>query len=303
MNYFPNGDEEIALIKYIAKYQYLKTSDLKYFFSSKKYYRKRITSLIEKKYLRRIKQSLVLGRLGIEYVKQFNYEYTPLNRNKKYFSRLLYISGLGASVYNSKLVKFTPSFLIKDKEAFTTIARRYIGILNINGIEYLTYHISEEHDNKYVTSTIYDIQKERKHKNIIIFIDNINRINIDDFAFGLNRVLIIEDTECNREMLKYIQNVRWSQIIEKYYENKVYLSEYNFYDYTNYKNKYVSTFYFLDSEKINRIRQFLRENKNKNADIICSSNIHEQLIKLLPNVNYIVINLEEYIDKERHYYE
>ena len=96
MNYFTNNDEEISLIKFISKYQYLSVNDVKYFFDTQKYYKKRITNLVRKKYLRRTKSTLVLDELGIEYIKLFNLEYMPLNRNQKYFSRLLYISNLGA---------------------------------------------------------------------------------------------------------------------------------------------------------------------------------------------------------------
>lgn len=303
MNYFPNGDEEISLVKFIAKFQYLAVNDTKYFFASKKYYRKRITNLVDKKYLRRKKLNLVLAELGIEYCKLFNFEYTQLNRNKKYLPRLLYISNLGAFYHNSKTVKYNPSFAMKDKEMFTITARKFIGVLEISGFEYLTYHISEEHDNRYLNSVVYDIQKERKYKNIIVLINDIKRINKNDFAFGNNQVLVIEDNEQNREKLKYLHSINWSKIIEKYYHCKVYLAEYNFCDYTDYKNKYISIFYFLDTEKINRIKYFLRENKNKNTDIICSPELEQELRKELPNANYITVNLEEYIDKERNIYD
>ena len=303
MNYFPNGDEEISLVKFIAKFQYLAVNDTKYFFTTKKYYRKRITSLVEKKYLRRTNSSLVLDELGVEYAKLFNFEYTPLNRNKKYLPRLLYISNLGAFYHKCKTITYTPSFTMKDKEMFTITARKFIGILDINGIEYLTYHISKEHDNRYATSVIYDIQKERKYKNIIVLVDNLNIINPRDFAFGNNQVLVIEDTEENREKLKYLNSINWSKIIQDYYKNKVYLAEYNFCDYSDYKSKYISTFYFFDTEKINRIKYFLRENKNKNADIICSTELKKEIQKELPRANYIAVDLEKYIDKERNIYD
>lgn len=60
MNYFPNGDEEINLIKFIAKFQYLNVSDTKYFFTSKKYYRNRVSNLIDKRFLKKVKSNLVL---------------------------------------------------------------------------------------------------------------------------------------------------------------------------------------------------------------------------------------------------
>lgn len=152
-------------------------------------------------------------------------------------------------------------------------------------------------------SIIYDIQKEKKFKNIIVLVNDINRINLNDFAFGINEVLIIEDNKKNREKLKYLHSINWSKIINDNFKNRLFFSEYNFCDYTDYKNKYVSTFYYLDTEKINRIKYFLRENKNKNAHIICNSELETEIKKELPNADYIVVDLEDYIDKERNVYD
>lgn len=303
MNYFPNGNEEIELIKFIAKYQYLNVTDSKYFFSSKKYYKNRISNLISKRFLKKVKLNLVLDELGSEYAKLFNFEYSTRNRNKKYLPRLLYISNLGAFYHSCNTVNFTPSFALKDKEMFTVTARRFIGLLNINGIDYLTYYISKGHDTRYINSVIYDIQKEKKYQNIIILVNDITRININDFAFGLNQVLILEDNEDNREKLKYLHSINKKRIIEHVYKNPMFLSEYNFCDYTDHKVKYTSIFYFFDTEKVTSIKYFLRENKNKTADIICSNELANELKKELPNAHYITINLEEYIDKERTVYD
>jgi len=303
LNYFPNGEEEISLIKFLAKYQYLKTSDAKYFFSSKKYYRNRVNNLISKKFLKKVKLNLMLDELGIEYVKLLKYEYNTRNRNQKYLSRLLYLSNFAAFYHNCKTITFTPSFAIKDKNIFTITARRFIGILNINGFDYLTYRISKKHTNKYITSVIYDIEKEKKYKNIIVFVDDIKRLDIERFAFGLNNVLLIEDNDTNREQLKYLNSVNWYKLIQDIYKNKICLSEYSFCDYTDHKSKYISTFYFLDTEKINRIKYFLRENKNKNADIICTPDLEKEIRKELPFCNYMVVNLEQYIDKIRNVYD
>ena len=302
MNYFPNGDEEIELIKFIAKYQYLNLNDVPYFFKSKRYYRDRIRHLKEKKYIRKTGSNFVLDELGIEYVKLFNLEYNPINRNGKYHERLLSLSHIGAFYIKSKTLKFIPSFSIKDKKIYTTTGRRYIGIFDINGIEYLTYLITEEHDHKYITSIMYDIQKEQKYKNIIILVDDINRINFNEFTFGINQVIILEDTRENKEKLQFLNSVNWSNIINRYYKNRVNLSEYGFCDYTDNKFKFISTFYFVDTEKINRINYFLRENKHKNMDIICDVQTEEEIIKKIPNANYIIVDLAKFIDKERNYY-
>lgn len=303
LNFFPNGEEEIALIKFVSQYQYLNTNDAKYFFKTVDYYKKRIKHLVDKKFIKRSKSYLILDELGIEYAKLLGFDYNPVNRNAKYKNRLLNLSNIGAFYHNCKTVKFTPSFSIKDKQTFTTTGRRYIGVFDINGIEYLGYQIRAEHDEKYIKSIMYDIQKEIKYKNIIILVNDIKRINFNDFCFGINQVVVLQDSEENREKLKYLNSVNWYKIINEFYKNKAYLSEYNFCDYTDYKNKYISYFYFLDTEKINRIKYFLRENENKNTDIICDSSQKEELSKVFPNAHYIILSLEKYIDKERNYYD
>ena len=304
MSNFPNGSEEISLLEFISKYQYLKSKDTKYFFSTQKYYKKRISNLVSKKYLRRIKSNLILDELGIEFAELFGFEYNKLNRNKKYLPRLLYISELAAFYNKCHNVKFTPSFDMKDKEEYTITSRKYIGVLEINGMEYLTYYFTENHNDKYLRLILYDIQKEKKYKNIIILTNDVNRIKTSDFTFGMNQVLIINDTEENREKLKYIHSIDWYKIIKELFYKRcnIYLADYNFCEYTDYKNKYINTFYFFDTEKRNRIKYFLKENKDKNADIVCNRQLKEMLIKELPNCNYNIIDLEQYIGREPFYY-
>lgn len=304
MSNFPNGSEEISLLEFISKYQYLKSKDTKYFFSTQKYYKKRISNLVSKKYLRRIKSNLILDELGIEFAELFGFEYNKLNRNKKYLPRLLYISELAAFYNKCHNVKFTPSFDMKDKEEYTITSRKYIGVLEINGMEYLTYYFTENHNDKYLRLILYDIQKEKRYKNIIILTNDINRIKTSDFTFGMNQVLIINDTGENREKLKYIHSIDWYKIIKELFYKRcnIYLADYNFCEYTDYKNKYINTFYFFDTEKVNRIKYFLKENKDKNADIVCNKQLKEMLIKELPNCNYNIIDLEKYIEREPFYY-
>ena len=138
MGYFPTNEEEISLIKFIAKYQYLNVSDAKYFFNSSRYYRNRIKNLIDKNFLRKIRWMLVLGKSGIQYVKLLNFEYNKSNKNAKYRERLLKLNNIAAFYHNCNTVDFIPSFAIKDKRIFTTTGRRFIGIFNINEFEYLS---------------------------------------------------------------------------------------------------------------------------------------------------------------------
>ena len=46
----------------------------------------------------------------------------------------------------------------------------------------------------------------------------------------------------------------------------------------------------------------MRESPSKSADIICNAELETILRKELPNANFCVVDLENYIDKERRYY-
>ena len=294
---FPKNENEIELVKFIGRFQYLSIKDLKYFFNDT-YYPKRIARLIKNNILRKYKKYLVLAENGQYFMKIINQKTSKLRYDKKYTDRLKFISHLAALYNKEKHINFTPSFEIKDKTVFTESSRKFIGVLNIFGTKYLTYHISKEHTEKYINSVIYDLQKETTYKNILILVSNISRLNLKNFAFGFNSVLITSDTDEELEKLKYINQVNWPKIIQNLYKNTVHISEYNSSDYTNSKDKYVSLFYFLDTEKINRIDIFLKNNERKKADIICDKNIENYFKKELPFANLIPINISDFIEKD-----
>ena len=300
---FLKNENELDLIEFVYKYQYISVKDVIYFFNSKSYYKKRITNLVKLKYLRRYKNSLVLGEQGTQLMKLLGNETKRLNYDKKYIDRLKYVSHLGAFYHNCPFTKFIPSFQMKDKEKYTITSRRFIGELNINNIKYLVYHIPKESKNSYINSIIYDIQKEKEYSNILVLVDDINRIDLKEFVFGINRLVISEDIDTALDNLKYMHNINWSKIIKEKYGNMVFLSEYNFCDYTDKNDKFVSTFYLLDTEKINKINTFLRNNEKKNMIIICNEQISKLLKKEIPNAIYEITDLYKYIDMEIHYYD
>lgn len=275
-NIFPTNENEIELVKFINRYQYVLIKDALYFFNDT-YYTKRITRLVKNGIIRKFKKYLVLADNGRTFMKVIGQPDVPLIYQKNYSDRLKFMSHLSAIYYKNKHITFTPSFEIKDKTAYTESSRKYIGILNIFGTKYLTYHISCEHKSKYINSVIYDLQKEIKHKNIIILVNDIKRINLKDFTFGFNSVILCEDNDEKLKELEYLHRINWSKIINKLYNNKVHISEYNSCNYTDNKEKYISTFYLIDTEKINRIDTFLRNNTEKQVDIICSKNIVNML--------------------------
>lgn len=82
----------------------------------------------------------------------------------------------------------------------------------------------------------------------------------------------------------------------------MYLSEYSFCEYTNNEDKFINTFYFIDTEKICRFNYFINESSTKRAYVICNTDLETKLRKELPNANFCVVDLERYVDKEQRYY-
>ena len=302
MNYNIRNDEDILFLMFLGKYQYAYIKDLKYIFGSSDYYRKRIRRLIQNKIIIRTKNHIILSKKGRDYLKSLDVNCNNVNRNAKYSLRLHFLSSFGAFFYKSKFVKFIPSFDIKDEDHLTLLSRRYIGIIIINGIEYLTYYISKEHTKRYMSSVIYDIQKERLYNNIIVFYETGVEINPLNFTFGHNQVLLIEDTIENKTNLQYIHCIDWYEIIYKYFKEP-FLSSHAFCDYEDLRGKYISYFTFYDTEKVNRINQYLAENKFRKVDILCPKQMYDRLSHVIPRANYISLDLEKFIDRKRYCYE
>ena len=56
--------EDIIVLKFLSKYKMLKIMDAKYIYQKKRYYRNRINNLIEKDYVKRFKNYILISRNG-----------------------------------------------------------------------------------------------------------------------------------------------------------------------------------------------------------------------------------------------
>lgn len=299
-NIFPINNDEINFVKFIGKYQYLSSKDIQYFFNGT-YYPKRITRLIKNSILRRYKKCLVLDKNGYEYMKILKINVNKLRYQQNYAERIKFISHI-AAIYNKDTnINFIPSFKIKDKTIFTESSRRYIGVLNIKGTNYLLYHISSKQTERYINSVMFDIQKESKYKNVIVLVDNIERIKLNNFAFGLNSVIICCDDDESIERLKYLQSINWFNI-SLLIKEKIYLAESNLCDYVTDKGEYITVFYLVDTEKINRINRFNYNNPKKLMRVVCSNSLKKILEKEININKFEIVNIDDLIEKEKRTY-
>ena len=90
--------------------------------------------------------------------------------------RLKHIASI-ATLSIDSVIKFIPSWDIKEKDKFTETARRYIGKLIIENKEYLTYYISDKKEHIYIKQLLFDVNKSVNYDDIIIFVENFDVIN------------------------------------------------------------------------------------------------------------------------------
>lgn len=297
------NEKDLEILLFVKKYKYVIVSDFKYLYANKQYYQTKIKHWINNNYLRKIKWYIVLGAEGKKYLENLGYKCSRISYEKTYIERQKIISSFAARYYNNKKIKFIPSIDLKDKQIFTITSRRFIGILNIDKTDYLTYYITKKHDDRYVQSVIYDIRKETKLKNVIVFVEDLKKIDINNFVFGLDKLYIIPTTENNIHLLERIHRIDYQKLFFKIYKENVYLSEYAFCDYYTKSRLYIFPLIFIDTEKLSIIKFFLMENKDEKVDILYSKNISLLAIGKLKGANYKPIDFEKYVQGEFNIYD
>lgn len=297
------NEKDLEILLFVNKYKYVKISDFKYLYSNKQYYQTKVKHLINNKYLRKIKWYVTIGNVGKKYLESLGHKCSKISYEKTFVERQKIISSFATRYYNSKNIKFVPSMDIKDKQVFTITSRRFIGILNIEETDYLIYYISKKHTNKYIQSVTYDIRKERNFKNIIVFVEDIDMIDINDFIFGLDKLYIIPNTEQNIYLLENINKIDYQRLFSNTYKEKVYLSEYDFCDYYTKTDQFIFPLPLIDSEKLANIKYFMLENKNKEIHILYSKNISLLAIGKLKGANYKQVDFNKFIKGEFNIYD
>lgn len=280
---------------FLAKYKMMLGSDCKMIYKTKDYHRKRLKVLEQEKYVRRVNRLYIkLDDKGTRMVKEFGYNYSFTCRKKKYIDRLNEIARIAALTINSN-IEFTASWDLKDSSIYTQTSRKYLGKLKYQDKESIVYYISKEKHISYISQTINDIQKIMNYKNILIFIENMNILNEKQrFAFGKDSTIIINPTKENLTIFKELEVFDFYEIVKKIYSDKeILLSNWKKAEYMTEDKIYIVVMPFIDTEKINRLRMFYRNNPkiNRKIDIITLKENKEKICEILTNkVNIIELD-------------
>ncbi|MBP3254972.1 MAG: hypothetical protein J6M60_00560 [Clostridia bacterium] len=280
---------------FLGKYKMMLGSDAKKIYGSKDYYRKRLKVLENERYIKRLNRMYIkLDDKGTKIVKEFGYDYSFNCRKKEYMDRINEIAKIAALTINSN-IDFMASWSIKDNNIYTQTSRKYIGKLKYQDKVRVAYYISKTRKTIYMSQVINDINKVLDYNDIIIFLENMNLLNNNQkLIFGKESTLIIKPTQDNLEIMRYLHNIDLFQIAEKIYKDKeVLLSNWKKADYMLNDKTYIFVMPFIDTEKLNRLNIFFRNNREtiRKIDIITLKENKDKINEILTKkVNIIELD-------------
>lgn len=276
--------EDLEVLKFLSKYKMLKVEDATLIYHTKRYYRDRINKLINKGYVKRYKSYIILDKKGRKILGEVGQGYIKNIKNEAYMERLKAITSI-ATLSIDSTIKFEPSWLIKEKNIFTETARRYIGKLIIDHKEYLTYYVSKKKEVVYIKQLLFDINKSFNYENIMIFIEDSGVIcpKYSNFSFGKENTIVIVNDDNNKELLKKYPNINWHEVLETMYNKELLISDWDNADYLLDENKYIIEMLFINTEKIEKLKWYYKENSNslKRVEIITIDENKEKIKEMV----------------------
>lgn len=287
--------EDMEVLDFIKKYKMLKVADAELIYKTKRYYRQRVNKLIENEFVKRYKSYIILDKKGRKALNAQYSLYIKNINNDAYMERLKNISSIASLTIDSK-IEFIPSWDLKEKYKYTDIARRYIGKLKLNDVDYLVYYISEKKQHVYIQQLIYDIHKTVNYNNIIVFVDSYDICNskYSNFSFGKKNTFVIQNIQNNRNLLKEIENINYHEVLEELYDEEILISDWDKADYMLDNGTYIVNMPFINAERISRLNWFFSENKSeKIVYIVTYERNKEQIKKMITNKNCFVSLFKE----------
>ena len=303
MNKLSKEDEEV--IKYLAKYKIMRIDDTKIIYKTEWYHRIRVKKLIEAGYVKKYKFYYIeLDREGRKHLRLTGKDYIKNKSNNSYMERLKGLSKIATITINSNII-INPSWLIKDKEIYTDMARKYLAELIVGYNKYLIYYISDKKEKKYIHQLVYDISKVLNYEQIIIFIEKFDNVieELDNLIFGKLHTYLVINSKAHRNLIKNFANIEFYELVKSIYgENReILISDWKLADFIIDKNHYVKNMIFIDTEFLSEINWFYQENTDtkKKLDILTLDENVEIVRKIVSkNINIIGVSMEKIQEEE-----
>lgn len=261
--------EDKILIEFLSKYRIMSMKDAKFIYKTDWYYRKRISKLVEREYIKKYKYYyIMLDKRGRKECNLIGKEYIKNKSNISYMDRLIVISNIAMITIDSD-INFIPSWKIKNKEVYTETARKFLGEINIRKNTYIVYYIDSNKSITYFKQIIFDINKTINYDNLIIFVDDYKIISQmkNYFIFDKKHSYIVKNTNENKEILKKYNDIDFYDLIKKIYNKPILISDWEYADYIAELNHFIIVMPFIDTTKISQINWFYKENTSTKRKI------------------------------------
>lgn len=261
--------EDKILIEFLSKYRIMSMKDAKFIYKTDWYYRKRISKLVEREYIKKYKYYyIMLDKRGRKECNLIGKEYIKNKSNISYMDRLIVISNIAMITIDSD-INFIPSWKIKNKEVYTETARKFLGEINIRKNTYIVYYIDSNKSITYFKQIIFDINKTINYDNLIIFVDDYKIISQmkNYFIFDKKHSYIVKNTNENKEILKKYNDIDFYDLIKRIYNKPILISDWEYADYIAELNHFIIVMPFIDTTKISQINWFYKENTSTKRKI------------------------------------
>lgn len=261
--------EDKILIEFLSKYRIMSMKDAKSIYKTDWYYRKRISKLVEREYIKKYKYYyIMLDKRGRKESNLIGKEYIKNKSNISYMDRLIVISNIAMITIDSD-INFIPSWKIKNKEVYTETARKFLGEINTRKSTYIVYYIDSNKSITYFKQIIFDINKTINYDNLIIFVDDYKIISQmkNYFIFDKKHSYIIKNTNENKEILKKYNDIDFYDLIKRIYNKPILISDWEYADYIAELNHFIIVMPFIDTTKISQINWFYKENTSTKRKI------------------------------------
>lgn len=294
--------KDVELIYYLGRYKQIKSFECKKLYKSKDYYRKRLKVLENARYIKRAKGYYIkIDTEGKKVLQVLELTNNNQCRNKEYKDRIKDIAKIAMLGFEDG-IDFIPSWELKEN-IYTEFGRKYIGKLIIQQNEYIVYYISNRNNPIYIKQVLTDIDKITFNDKVIVFLENLNRINKRNkhFTRCYKSVQIIKPTEENLELIKIIKEIGTYEIVNTIYKEKeILLSNWDKADYMTEDENYIICMPFIDMHKIFRLNVYFNEKEQtkRHIDILTLQENRKKIEQLL-NKSSNIIEIDGCIEKVR----
>ena len=104
-----------------------------------------------------------------------------------------------------------------------------------------------------------------------------------NFSFGKQNTIVIVNDNTNKRLINNYSNINWHEVLEIMYNKELLISDWDNADYLLDENKYIIEMIFINTEKIEKLKWYYKENSDslKKVEIITIDENKEKIKEMV----------------------